>query len=215
MRDYVDMPARMRDLPCSKAGYPVPWFVAWIDGEPDFRVVGPWKVEAAMTGGLCWVCGYGFRPPEDRAFVIGPMCAVNRVSAEPPSHEDCATWSAVNCPFLSNPNMVRREKHLPDGTAHPPGTMIARNPGVACVWVTRYRGYRTEPAHDGWLFRPGDPVRVGWYAEGRPATREEVLASISSGTPILAEACRGEEEAAELARMLDTVLEYVPGGAHA
>ena len=30
-----------------------------------------------------------------KAFVIGPMCAVNRVIApEPPSHRDCGTFSA-------------------------------------------------------------------------------------------------------------------------
>jgi hypothetical protein len=35
------------------------------------------------------------------SFVVGPMCGINRNSAEPPSHKECAQWSARNCPFLS------------------------------------------------------------------------------------------------------------------
>jgi len=208
-----ELPRRMALLPQDKAGHPVPWFVAWIDGKPDFRVIGPGKLAEAVRCSLCWVCGHGFTGGEDRAFVIGPMCAVNRVSAEPPCHVDCAIWSARNCPFLATPNMVRRERHIPEGTENPAGIMIRRNPGVALVWVTRYRSWKPRQIGPGEvLFDIGDPRRALWFACGREATRTEVLAAVDSGLPILREMAEqdGAEAVAELERMHRDALDCVP-----
>jgi hypothetical protein len=213
MKTFSDLPARMADLPTDKHGHPVPWFVAFIDGVPDFRVVKPGAVRDALRYSLCWVCGRGFSGGEDRAFVVGPMCLVNRVSGEPPCHLDCAAWSARNCPFLATPQMIRRDRHMPDGTAEPAGIMIRRNPGTALVWVTGYRrwGKRREP-DGGLLFHIGDTGRALWFAEGREATRAEVLASIDSGLPILREMAGqdGPEALAELELMHAAALEHVP-----
>lgn len=207
-----EMPYRMTLLPTDKVGRPVPWFVAFVDGTPDFRIVGPGKLQEALRCSLCWVCGHGFSGGEDRAWLVGPMCMVNRVSSEPPSHLECATWSAANCPFLATPNMVRRERHLPEGVQDPAGIMIRRNPGVALVAVTRYRDWRAEPDSHGFLFRFGAPKRALWYAEGRDATRAEVLASIDSGLPILREMAEkdGPEAIAELDRMHREALRHIP-----
>jgi hypothetical protein len=213
VKDFADVPHRMAELPRNKHNHPVPWFVAFIDGVADFRVVKPGAVAEALRCSLCWVCGHGFSPAEERAFVVGPMCLVNRVSGEPPCHLDCATWSAAHCPFLATPQMVRRERHLPEGTSEPAGIMLRRNPGVALVWVTGYRrwGKRREP-DGGLLFHIGDQGRALWFAEGREATRAEVLASIDSGLPILREMAGqdGPEALAELELMHAAALEHVP-----
>jgi hypothetical protein len=208
-----EMPRRMQELPVDAVGRPVPWFV-WIDdaGTPDFRVVGPGKLRQAMRGPLCWVCGHGFSGGEDRAWLIGPMCTVNLVTAEPPSHLDCATWSARNCPFLATPNMVRRDRHMPEGAVNPAGIMIRRNPGASVVWVTGYRAWKAEREGRGFLFRLGPAKRALWFAEGREATRAEVLASIDSGLPLLSEMAEkdGPEAVAELERMHREALAHVP-----
>jgi len=209
----ADEPGRIARLPKNKAGYPVPWFVAWIDGKPDFRVIRPGGIETALRGKLCWVCGIPFLRQEDRAFVIGPMCAVNRVSAEPASHLDCAVFSATRCPFLTVPQMVRRERHMPEAAASPAGEMIRRNPGVALVWVTGYKSWSTfSDGNGGRLFNVGEPKRVSWFARGREATRAEVMASIDSGLPILRDMAESEGAAAvaELERMHQRALELVP-----
>jgi hypothetical protein len=210
-----EMPSRMTALPTDKAGHPVPWFVAFIDGKPDFRVIRPGGIHEAMRCSLCWVCGHGFRPGEDRAWVIGPMCAVNLVTAEPPSHLECAAWSAANCPFLATPNMTRRDRHMPEGAENPAGIMIRRNPGVALVWVTGYRGWKEERDGQGFLFRLGAPKRALWFAEGREATRAEALASIDSGLPLLREMAEqdGPEAVAALERMHRDALVHVPAEA--
>lgn len=187
----------MADLPLDERGYPVPWFVAWIDGKPDFRVADSFKMREAMAGQLCWVCGQ--RVGRVKTFVIGPMCAVNRVSAEPPCHEECATFSATGCPFLRLPKAQRREANIPDGVHDPAGTMITRNPGVTLLWsTTHYTIFRAQGGH---LFRIGDPVGVAWYCEARRATRSEVMNSITSGLPLLEEIA--DKEGPRARRALD------------
>ncbi|MBO0887465.1 hypothetical protein J2P12_00030 [Candidatus Bathyarchaeota archaeon] len=175
------LPKRMQLLPVDKRGYPVPWFVDWINGEPEFRAMDPKKYIQAIKEKLCWVCGgqMGIH----KTFVAGPMCGINRTSSEPPSHLECARYSAKNCPFLNNPDQVRREDGLKEAI-DAPGFALLRNPGVTMLWTTK-----TYSLFDDGKGRPlihmGDPEAVEWYAQGRPATREEVLSSIQSGMPAL------------------------------
>lgn len=215
MTPQVPEPPRLQRRPHDRHGRPVPWFaIETAPGEYDFRVADAGKARDAVRLGLCWVCGFPFLRQEVRAFTSGPMCAVNRTSAEPPAHEDCATYSARACPFLNRPNMTRRDRHLPEGTVDPGGIMLMRNPGVALVWVTTYKGWRQVKDHrKGYVFDMGDPLRVAWWARGVAATREEVLASMSSGLPALAEIAATEEGASEvLAAGLARALEWVPPG---
>lgn len=192
------LPARMSTLPIDERGYPVPWFVAWQNGKPEFRAMDTQKWIRAVQQRRCWVCG----GPLGRhvAFVAGPMCGLNRTSAEPPSHLECAEWSARNCPFLSRPHMVRREdavintESLKDRGA---GIPIERNPGVAMVWVTTsYRVFDDGKGRP--LIEMGPADRVLWYAEGRLATRAEVAASVDSGLPRLRDVARQEGAEAAL-----------------
>lgn len=210
------IPGRIDRLPRNKVGYPVPWFVAWIKGQPDFRIIRPGGIQEALSRKLCWTCGIPFLRQEDRAFVIGPMCAVNRVSAEPGSHLDCAVYSATHCPFLTTPQMVRRERHIPAEATRPAGEMIRRNPGVALVWVTGYKSWSTfGDGNGGTLVDVGEPKRVLWFARGREATRDEVMASIDSGLPLLREMAEAEGPAAvaELEHMHERAVALVPAGA--
>lgn len=193
------LPERIARLPVYR-GYPVPWFVAWIDDAPDFRVIGTDKIPIAHNRSLCWICGE--RLGSFLAFVVGPMCAINRISSEPPSHGDCAEFAAIACPFLSRPHMKRNEANLPDGRQDPAGVGLKRNPGVALVWVTKR--YTVMRVANGVLFQMGDPVSVRCYTEGRPSTPEEIRHSVETGLPLLAAGAeeetnpirrfRGEEE---------------------
>lgn len=190
--NWESLPVSMRLLPKDKRGFPVPWFVEWVDGEPEFRAMDGRKWISAVREGLCWVCSG--KLGKTKAFVAGPMCGINRTSSEPPSHLDCAIWSAKNCPFLSNPNMVRREDETINNSnlrKNAAGLAIARNPGVAMVWVTRQ--YEVFNAGNGKpLIQMGAPDKVLWFAYGRQATREEVDESIDSGLPNLEAMARQE-----------------------
>lgn len=200
LRPELDpLPERMRSLPIDR-GYPVPWFVAWVDGKPEFRAMDVKKWLAAVKFGLCWVCGE--RVGSRLTFVIGPMCGINRTTSEPACHRECAVWSAKNCPFLSRPHMTRREDDafsIEQGKCA--GIPISRNPGVALLWHTRHFKVFNDGAGKP-LIQVGEPDSVEWLAEGRPATFEQVSASVESGLPIvmqLAEA-EGPKAVAELNR---------------
>jgi hypothetical protein len=209
------IPPRMTRLPVDR-GYPVPWFVDVIDGTPEFRAASPEKFVRAVRERRCWVCG----DPLGRhlAFVIGPMCAVNRTSSEPPCHLDCAVFSAQRCPFLSRPHAKRREDDVVNSDWAGEAS-IMRNPGVAGVWITgSYTTFKAPGAAQiGYLFEMGEPSAVLWFAEGREATRAEVLASIDSGMPLLEATCdqeptpaRKAEGLAELRRSRVGVERFLP-----
>jgi hypothetical protein len=214
------MPDRIYRLPISPQGFPVPWFVVWFrdgkpcpagEGEPDFRVADTAKMAMAVSKHLCWCCGgpLGIY----KAFVLGPMCAITRVISEPPSHKDCAIWSARVCPFLSKPRMVRNEKGMPPGMVDAAGFGLKRNPGAVAVWVTKsYRMFRPSAGNSGVLFSVGRPVELRWFAEGREATRAEVMASIDSGYPALQEMARqqGPDAIKALAVQRDVAMALVP-----
>jgi len=187
-------PPRIAGLPLDARGYPVPWFVDWITDAagvrvPEFRALDPQKWRAAVRLRLCWVCGQSLG--HYLAFPIGPMCAINRVTSEPPAHRDCAEWSIRNCPFLSNPRMVRRTDGLPDDAAAIGGIAIQRNPGVICLWITRSFEVVSD-ARGGRLIVVGEPIEVTWWREGRAATRADVDAAVDGGMPILLETARTE-----------------------
>jgi hypothetical protein len=200
---------RIAKLPVDERGYPIPFFVAYIDGKPDFRIADAAKFASAVKFRLCWVCGQPLGV--HISFVIGPMCAVTRTTAEPATHLDCALWSLRGCPFMMRPKMVRREGGNLDGAEafEPGGIMIKRNPGVMCLWNTRiwtmFRDNQGRP-----LLRVGEPESVSWWREGRQASRAEVMEGISSGLPKLKELCDSKEEESELLRRVEAVMPWLP-----
>jgi hypothetical protein len=212
-REWIGgLPPHMASLPLDHRGFPVPFFVAWQHGKPLFPVMDPAKMQQAHRRDLCWVCGkknFAFK-----CFVIGPMCCINEINSEPPSHYQCARFSALNCPFLSKPKMRRVTSTNEAGEivyqdevmGQPAGMMVERNPGVTCVWVTRSSSV-FDAGGGGVLWKLGPPVRTEFYANGRLATRDEVEESVRTGLPILEEAARKDGPGAPEA-MQETVARF-------
>jgi hypothetical protein len=206
--ELESLPLRMRRLPVDERGYPVPWFVAWENGKPEFRAMDGDKWRDAVRMRLCWVCGD--KLGVYKTFVAGPMCGINRTSAEPPCHQECAQWSARNCPFLRNPQQARREMeedHLMDA----PGFCLQRNPSVTLLWTTKTYSL-FDDGHGKPLITFGDPESVEWIAEGRPATRTEILRSIETGMPALMNLAMSQEGAVKflLESRDNFIARYVP-----
>jgi hypothetical protein len=202
---FAQAPAQIRALPRDARGYPIPAFVGTLNGQRDFRVIHRDTVAHCVRERLCWICGRGLG--RLLAFVIGPMCGVNRISSEPPSHVDCARFAAQNCPFLTTPAAQRDTRGLDAAASLTPGIALARNPGVTLVWICK----RFTQTRDG-LFALGPPHAVQWYAHGRTATRAEILASIDTGLPALQTlaAAQGDDALAQLHAMLGACLALVP-----
>jgi hypothetical protein len=204
---FPDAPAAIQQLPVDPRGYPIPYFVGELHGVPDFRVLNHEHLVRAINQRRCWICGG--RLGRLLTFLVGPMCSVNSISAEPPSHRVCANFAAQACPFLSRPLAKRRTEGLPE-EATAAGIMIERNPGVTLAWgCLRYRVF---PVDTGVLFSMGEPVDLRWWCEGRPATRAEVLASFESGLPALQTLAdeEGPDAQAALAARVKIAMTYLP-----
>jgi hypothetical protein len=183
-RAAVEVPRNMRGLPVDERGYVIPWFVKYVGGKPDFRIADTGKWEKAVQFKLCWVCGNPFTNRR-YAFAIGPMCTVNKVSSEPPSHEECAIYAAKVCPFLANANRERREDELTDGCVAS-GEMIKRNPGVTAIYITRdYKTFKAKHTDNTPLFELGAPLAVHWYRNAEIAANVDILRSMATGYPLL------------------------------
>jgi hypothetical protein len=223
--DLPPLPSRIKTLPVDHRGYPVPWFVQWFhaDGSacelppnhaldhPDFRVVDSRKKNLAVRLRLCWICGGNLG--SNLAFAIGPMCAINRISSEPPSHRDCAQFAAMACPFLTKPQVERRMENLPADYRDAPGIMSLRNPGVTLLWITHsYSLLKTGPGRDDYLFKVGHAMETLWFCQGRAATRAEVDASIAGGLPELMRqaALDGEEGTRSAEQAVAEMQELLP-----
>lgn len=203
----IPIPARMARRPINQRGFPIPWFVGCVKGEYDFRAIDPPKLRDAYRRKLCWLCG----EPLGRyfAFVIGPMCSVNRVSSEPPSHRDCAEYAVRACPFLSKPRMRRNEVDLPEHKSMP-GNPVMHNPGAVLIWITRR--YRIVPVTGGYLFEIGEPHELQWFAEGKRANRSQIMAAMDKGLPLLRAEARKEGTGAEveLEAQVERAMKLVP-----
>jgi len=205
------LPGRMMHLPRDKRGYIVPWFVQWLNSEPVFPAFDPDKWRLAVKQGRCWVCGGHMG--RWMTFVVGPMCTINRVSAEPPSHIECAEYSAKVCPFLANPNM-RRVPHekVPGGEMiQPGGLMEDRNPGLMALWRTRKMAIL--PTATGPLVQMGDPSQIDWWYRGRMATPYEIHEGFETGAAVLrrrAVEIDGEDALPEINRLTARARKLLP-----
>jgi hypothetical protein len=203
----IPLPARLARRPVSENGFPVPWFATALPhGGWDLVRIDPAKIVEAHVRKRCWVCGEPLG--QYLCFVIGPMCAVNRVAADPCVHRDCAEYAVRACPFLARPRARRNETYGPGKAS---GIALAHNPGACVIWVTK--SYRLIRDHNrGILFNIGPAVEVYWYAEGRAATRAEIEAAMAKGLPFLREMAHqdGPDAVKELEQMLATAQLLLP-----
>jgi hypothetical protein len=222
----IPLPERMRKLPLSDKGFPVPWFVGWLDenshevergqGTPDFRMIGRDRLRKAWGSRVCWLCG----EPLGRfqVLVVGPMCVVNRTTSEPGSHLECARYAVKACPFLAHPRMRRNEVDQAAERLEPPGIHIDHNPGVMALWTTRHIRPFNPAAGAAGIGRPGTLFRflddpddvVTWWCHGRAASRAEVQAAMDKGLPHVRAVAEAEGALAEFEKMRAGAERFLP-----
>lgn len=184
--DFI--PPRMRSRPIDHRGFPVPWFVSnkTHDGLWDFVALDAARLDMAFRMGLCTLSG----EPLGRhvAFVVGPMCIINRVAAEPPCIPELGEWAAQVCPFMSRP-LAKRLNVDASTVQSPPGIMVADNPGGCVVWTVKRTDFERDKSG---LYHFGDPTSVTWWTKGRKATPDEARALFAAWAAKL-EAMASEE----------------------
>jgi hypothetical protein len=194
---FPNLPRRVERLPTDRRGFPIPWFVAWRDGQPHFPVVDAAKLGVAWNEDLCWVCGD--KLGANRGWVVGPMSALEGATPEPPSHYDCARFSVCHCPHLATSTASFSAKYAEaEGYAAQANVSKVRS-GATAIWVTKGRGATPFRAGDGVLFGLDGPERLEWYAGGRAATAIEVREAIAIAWPTLQQTAEREGRGAQLA----------------
>jgi hypothetical protein len=210
MRDFgTPIPARVAALPMTSRGFPIPFFVERVPGaaDLDFRVMSAENMIRAVRRELCWVCGQ--KLGRFRAFVGGPLAAGQRLSAEPPSHSECAEFAARACPYLANPSGRHRATDMPE---HGPlaGVHAEAHPEVVAVLIGR--AHEVLQSGGAPMFRMAEPVEVRWFRVGRPASRADVLAALPAARDSFLSLSRkpGAEAEGEFARIEAAVLASLP-----
>lgn len=168
----VAVPERIAALPRDEHDRPVPWFVARVDGRPDFRIIDAKKIPLAVGERRCWICGQPIDPTDRYAFVVGPVSLFSRCTSEPPAERRCALYALRECPFLSTPGRGRRPEGMPPG-AWMAGAPVYENPGVVLLWLCDT--YRVEgDGAGGIVIRLPVPASIVAYCEGQPAYRNQL-----------------------------------------
>jgi len=203
----IPLPPRLARRPVDERGFPVPWFVSFIRGKWDFVNLDPRKIGEAYNRKICWLCGEALGVY--KAFVIGPMCSINRVSSEPPAHADCAEYAVRACPFLARPNAKRNAAAALGEVEDVAGIMIQHNPGANLIWITKTFKPMRDP-NGGVLFALGEPTSVSWWAEGRKPSRAEIAASIEKGLPYLRKVAAADGQMTELDREIERAKKLLP-----
>lgn len=113
MKLAVEIPRRMAHLKVDGRGYPIPYFVPYVNGVPDFRYQDQKKQQACAKHNLCSICG---KPLVKKVFwfISGPMGLANAVHSDAPMHEECARFSIAACPHLAFFKAERRTNESPD-----------------------------------------------------------------------------------------------------
>jgi hypothetical protein len=201
-RRHVFVPARLRKLPRDHRDFLVPFFVAWLDdtgrlmrpgvGTPDFRVVDTNKMAECLNWNRCWLCGDTLG--RFKTFVLGPMCCINRLTTEPPSHLECAEYAVRVCPFLTRPRMRRNEHDMPDYKVAPAGVMDPGNPGTMALWTCHgFKLEKAERGNPGRLIVVGEAASVTWWHEGRMASPVEAADALRAGMAKLAKVAADQD----------------------
>lgn len=124
MSFQLEIPKELAHLKIDSRGYPIPYFVSYIDGKPEFRFLRPERLEMIIARKVCHICGKKL-PTDYVYFLSGPMGPQNKISTDAPMHRLCAEFSLRACPHLYFQKAERRDndvlaKHA-EGNIYDPG----------------------------------------------------------------------------------------------
>lgn len=114
MKISTPIPKELSHLKLDERGYPIPFFVSFRDGKPDFRLLDPKKQSQCIEHGVCSICGKKLTKGA-YFFLGGPLTLKNTVSSDPPMHRVCAEFSLAACPHLYLQKAQRRDTGLETG----------------------------------------------------------------------------------------------------
>lgn len=124
MRKDLIIPKQMSHLKIDPRGYPIPFFVPIVNGEPNFKYADHRKQELAIEKKLCHICGLKLIP-KSYYFITGPMGLKNRVVTDAAMHRECAEFSLQACPHMF---FQKAERKADEDMAPMAGALIMAKP---------------------------------------------------------------------------------------
>lgn len=104
----IPIPSFLKHPKVNKNGFPIPFFVGYVDGKPDFRLLDAKKQMYCIEQKLCAICGKKLIK-HSYYFISGPNGYTNKISTDPAMHRACAEYSLNVCPHLHIEKTTRRE----------------------------------------------------------------------------------------------------------
>lgn len=112
-------------------GYPIPFFVAYVDGKPNFRYQDARKRDICLAQRKCAICGKKLR--KDFSYVItGPLGLQNKIVSDAPMHRVCAEFSLAACPHMYYEKAERKES---GGDPH----VLRNKPNLFLIKIDKYK----------------------------------------------------------------------------
>lgn len=138
----LDIPKELAHLKKDSRGYPVPYFVSYIDGKPEFRFLKPERLQMIIENKLCHICGKKLLP-NSFYFIAGPIGLNNRTSTDAAMHKVCAEFSLVACPHLFFEKAERRDNDELGRTMLEKESPILRDKPdtVYLVWCDKFKHF--------------------------------------------------------------------------
>lgn len=104
----LPIPKCLSHLKIDERGYPIPYFVSWVDGKPEFRFMDHVRQEMIIEKKVCHICGKKLN--KDYNYIIsGPIGYQNKISSDAAMHRECAEFSLMACPHLYLQKAERRK----------------------------------------------------------------------------------------------------------
>lgn len=144
------------------AGLPVPYFVGWVGGRPDFRLLDAQRQGFCFAYAKCAICGSA--GPTPKYLICGPIGLENRVHTEPAVHEACARYALLTCPYLSRADSARRQDY-PAGSRYSHGGLAEKPDELFLVELDKWQLLRV-PSGRLLNFRPVRTLRY-FYQDGQ------------------------------------------------
>lgn len=155
------LPALMAHLPIHN-GFPVPYFTAYVNGQPDPRVADARKARTCARRRICWVCGLPL--PAVVTFIGGPLSCCSHVFTDGPMHEECSTFALQVCPYLAT---VRRDRTADE-------SQLAPDPHATMEKPVKFGqmfcgGFTANLRNEQPYFHPvaSSILRVHWWVAGK------------------------------------------------
>jgi len=95
----IEIPNFLKHLKVDKRGYPIPFFVPWKNGQPDFMYQDAEKQKLTTEKHLCHICGKKLHK-DYHYFISGIHGLTNQVASDAAMHRECAEYSLQVCPHM-------------------------------------------------------------------------------------------------------------------